>query len=145
MKLLEVQSSVRQEGSISRTLSDEFIQAWKTIHSEMQHIRRDVGIAPPAHPTGLWTKANDMPPEERSPEMVATLATSEALIEELLWADRLLLGVPMYNFSVPSTLKAYLDNIVRINRWIILSASIARLPLIPQPILFRGWQKLKKP
>lgn len=116
MKLLEVQSSVRQEGSISRTLSDEFIQAWKTTHSEMQHKRRDVGINPPAHPTELWTKANYLPPEERSPEMVATLAISEVLIEELLWADHLLLGVPMYNFSVPSTLKAYLDNIVRINR-----------------------------
>ena len=116
MKLLEIQSSVRQEGSISRLLSDEFIQAWKTVHSEIQHKWRDVGINPPAHPTELWTKANYLPPEERSPEMVATLATSEALIEELLWADRLLLGVPMYNFSVPSTLKAYLDNIVRINR-----------------------------
>jgi len=57
-----------------------------------------------------------MPPETRSPEMIATLADSEILIEELLWADHLLLGVPMYNFNVPSTLKAYLDNVVRINR-----------------------------
>lgn len=48
--------------------------------------------------------------------MLATLADSEILIEELLWADHLLLGVPMYNFNVPSTLKAYLDNVVRINR-----------------------------
>ena len=48
--------------------------------------------------------------------MNATLADSEILIEELLWADHLLLGVPMYNFNVPSTLKAYLDNVVRINR-----------------------------
>jgi FMN-dependent NADH-azoreductase len=46
----------------------------------------------------------------------APLADSEALIEELLWADHLLLGVPMYNLNVPSTLKAYLDNVVRINR-----------------------------
>lgn len=45
-----------------------------------------------------------------------TLAESDRLIEELLWADRLVLGVPMYNLSVPSTLKAYIDNIVRINR-----------------------------
>lgn len=116
MKVLEVQSSVRQKGSISRALSNEFIQAWKTTHPETQHKQRDVGINPPAHPTELWTKANYMPPEARSPEMVAALADSETLIEELLWADRLLLGVPMYNFSIPSTLKAYLDNIVRINR-----------------------------
>jgi FMN-dependent NADH-azoreductase len=116
MKLLEIQSSVRQEGSISRTLSEEFIQAWQTAQPEIQHKKRDVGINPPAHPTELWTKANYMPSEERSPEMTSTLTDSEILIEELLWADHLLFGVPMYNFSFPSTLKAYLDNIVRINR-----------------------------
>ena len=116
MKLLEIQSSVRQENSISRALSEEFLQVWRTTHSNVQYKKRDVGVNPPAHPTGLWTQANYMSPEERSPEMMVTLATSEMLIEELLWADYLLLGVPMYNFSVPSTLKAYLDNVVRINR-----------------------------
>jgi FMN-dependent NADH-azoreductase len=116
MKLLEIQSSVREESSISRTLSEEFIQTWLTVHSGTQHKKRDVGINPPDHPTGLWTKANYTSPEERSPEMTFALTASENLIEELLWADCLLLGVPMYNFSVPSTLKAYLDNIVRINR-----------------------------
>lgn len=58
MKLLEIQSSVREEGSISRALSEEFIQTWKTVHSGIQHQKRDVGMDPPAHPTGLWTKAN---------------------------------------------------------------------------------------
>ncbi|GET41546.1 FMN-dependent NADH-azoreductase [Microseira wollei] len=116
MKLLEIQSSVRQEGSISRCLSDEFVQAWQMSHCGIQHKKRDVGINPPAHPTGLWTKANYTLPEKRSDQMAAALTESEKLIEELLWADRLLLGVPMYNFSIPSTLKAYLDNVVRINR-----------------------------
>ena len=116
MKLLEIQSSVRNEGSISRALSQEFIQTWQTVQAESQHRQRDVGINPPAYPTELWTAANYMQPEERSPEMVAALAESEILIEELFWADRLLLGVPMYNFSVPSPLKTYLDNVVRINR-----------------------------
>ena len=118
MKLLEIQSSVRQEGSISRFLSQQFLQIWQTTHTHTQHKLRDVGVNPPPHPTELWTTANYLSPEERSPEMVATLATSETLIEELLWADYLLLGVPMYNFSVPSTLKAYLDNVIRINRTI---------------------------
>jgi len=48
--------------------------------------------------------------------MITALADSEQLIEELLWADRLLLGIPMYNFSVPSNFKAYLDNVVRVGR-----------------------------
>lgn len=116
MNLLEVQSSVRLEKSVSRALSHDFIQAWQTSHPQAQHQQRDVGSHPPAHPTELWTTANYTSPEDRSPAMTATLENSEQLIEELLWADRLLLGVPMYNFSVPSTFKAYLDNVVRVNR-----------------------------
>ncbi|BDI20795.1 FMN-dependent NADH-azoreductase (plasmid) [Nostoc cf. commune SO-36] len=116
MKLLEIQSSVRLDRSISRALSHEFIQAWQNSHPNALHKQQDVGMHPPAHPTELWTTANYLPPDSRTPEMETALAASEQLIEELLWADRLLLGVPMYNFSVPSTFKAYLDNIVRVNR-----------------------------
>ncbi len=116
MKLLEIQSSVRKEGSISRSLSREFIQIWQTSYPKTQHKYRDVGFKPPAHPTELWVKANYTPKEARTPEMVEALIDSEQLIEELLWADLLLLGVPMYNFNVPSNFKAYLDNIVRVNR-----------------------------
>ncbi len=120
MKLLEIQSSVREAGSISRDLSQVFIQAWQQAHdaspSPIEHRKRDVGLTPPAHPTALWTQANYLPPESRSPEMLQALSESETLIEELLWADHLLFGVPMYNFSVPATLKAYIDNVVRINR-----------------------------
>ena len=119
MKLLEIQSSVRQAGSVSRALSDEFIQAWQTHQvgqAEIQHHQRNVGSFPPAHPTALWTQANYTTPDERSPEMTKVLLESETLIEELLWADYLVLGVPMYNFSVPCTLKAYIDNVIRINR-----------------------------
>lgn len=135
MKLLEIQSSVRQEGSVSRSLSDEFVKAWQKVRVGTQHQKRDVGINPPAHPTGLWTKANYTLPADRSPEMTAILADSENLIEELLWADRLLLGVPMYNFSVPSTLKAYLDNVVRINRTFTFD---------PSAYTFQGLTKGKK-
>jgi FMN-dependent NADH-azoreductase len=116
MKLLEIQSSVRLDQSISRALSHEFVQAWQNSHPDTLHKQQDVGIHPPAHPTELWTTANYLPPDSRTPEMETALTASEQLIEEVLWADRLLLGVPMYNFSVPSTLKAYLDNIVRIDR-----------------------------
>jgi FMN-dependent NADH-azoreductase len=115
MKLLEVQSSVRLGQSISRVLSHEFIQTWRKSYPDGQHKQRDVGMTPPAHPTELWTTANYMPLDSRTLEMKTALTESEQLIEELLWADRLVLGVPMYNFSVPSTFKAYVDNIVRVN------------------------------
>lgn len=116
MNLLEIQSSVRLEKSISRALSKQFIYDWKTTHPDTQYKLRDVGINPPTHPTELWTTANYTPLEARSSEMVTALADSEQLIEELLWADRLLIGLPMYNFSVPSNFKAYLDNVVRVGR-----------------------------
>lgn len=116
MNLLEVQSSVREQESISRRLSDEFIQVWQTTHPSVQHVFRDVGVNPPAHPTELWTKGNYTPSEARTPEMVEALAESDRLIEEVLWADCLVMGVPMYNFSVPSNFKAYIDNIVRVDR-----------------------------
>jgi FMN-dependent NADH-azoreductase len=116
VKLLEIQSSVRVERSISRALSREFIQAWKDINPGAKNRLRDVGTDPPAHPTELWTKANYTNPETRTPEITEVLSDSEQLIEELLWADHLLLGVPMYNLSVPSNFKAYLDNVVRVGR-----------------------------
>lgn len=90
MKLHEIQSSVRQEGSISRSLSNEFIRVLQNTRGEAHYKKRDVGINPPGYPTDLWTKANYLPPKERSPEMVKALSESEMLIEELLWADRLL-------------------------------------------------------
>ena len=116
MKLLEIQSSARQQGSVSRLLSQEFVGLWTKHRPAIEHQQRDVGTYPPAHPTELWTKANYISPEQRTPEMIAALQESEELIEELLWTDRLLLGIPMYNFSVPATFKAYIDNVVRINR-----------------------------
>ncbi len=67
MKLLAIQSSVRFEGSISRALSEEFIQTLQAKYPAIQRKQRDVGIDPPPHPTALWTQANYLPPEERSP------------------------------------------------------------------------------
>jgi len=135
MNLLEIQSSARQQGSISRLLSQEFIKAWQTSYSTVQHQKRDVGNYPPPYITELWTKANYLDPQQRSLEMVAVLSESEDLIKELFWADRLVLGVPMYNFSVPATLKAYIDNIVRINRTFTFD---------PQTHSFQGLVKNKK-
>ncbi|EDX83189.1 hypothetical protein S7335_368 [Synechococcus sp. PCC 7335] len=80
MKLLEIQSSVRQDGSVSRALSNEFVQSCqscRTAGAQIQHRQRDVGTKPPAHPNALWTQANYTPPEARSPEMTNALSVSE--------------------------------------------------------------------
>ena len=116
MKLLAIQSSARQQGSITRLLSQEFIVIYQQNSPTIELKQRDVGIKPPSQITELWTKANYLDPDRRTPEEIESLKESENLIKELFWTDYLLLGVPMYNFSVPATLKAYIDNIVRINR-----------------------------
>lgn len=116
MNLLEIQSSVRQEGSVSRTLASQFIHAWRAHHADAQHILRDVGANPPAFPTAGWVVANYTPPQAQTQSMRDELAESEMLIAELVIADRIVLGVPMYNFSISTNLKAYIDNVVRIDR-----------------------------
>jgi FMN-dependent NADH-azoreductase len=116
MRMLEITASNRAEGSLSRSLSVGFIEAWRTRHPDATVVRRDVGTEPPDHPTAFVSAANYTPQPDRTPAMVAALAPSDALIDEFLAADRIVVAAPMYNFTVPSTLKAYLDNVVRVGR-----------------------------
>ncbi len=114
VRLLEVRTSVRQQDSISSQLSSLFVDAWRLHHPDVQHIVRDVGVNPTAMPDDFWVKANYTLPENRTQEMIDYLAPSDALIDEFLGADYIVLAVPMYNLSVPATFKAYIDNIVRV-------------------------------
>nr|WP_319247633.1 NAD(P)H-dependent oxidoreductase [uncultured Celeribacter sp.] len=113
---LFITASVRNDDSHSTRMGRGFCEAVKAAHPVATFTHRDVGITPPPHPTHAYTVANYTPPEERSTKMKATLQTSDQLIDELLQADTLIVAVPMYNFSVPSTFKAYIDNIVRVGR-----------------------------
>lgn len=116
MQLLEIQSSVRQERSVSRTLVSKFIFQWQSFHPEAQHQLRDLGQQPPALITSDWVAANLTPSPDQTEETKVLLAESDALIAELFEADRIVLGVPMYNFGVPAHLKAYFDNVIRMGR-----------------------------
>jgi FMN-dependent NADH-azoreductase len=123
--LLEIQSSVRQHDSTSRQLSGIFIEVWRKHRSPIRHLVRDVGMNPPDHVTEFWVKANYTAPEARSPEMNNVLAPSDTLINELLTAHYLVLAIPMYNFSVPSHFKTYIDNIVRVGHTFVFDRSTA--------------------
>ncbi|MBW4521027.1 MAG: NAD(P)H-dependent oxidoreductase [Scytolyngbya sp. HA4215-MV1] len=116
MNLLEIQSSVRQEGSVSRTLASKFIYHWQSHHPETHYHLRDVGQNVPTLITADWVAANVTPDEQKTDDQKAILAESEMLIAELLEADRIVLGVPMYNFGIPAHLKAYFDNVIRVGR-----------------------------
>lgn len=114
--LLSIQASSRGEASVSRILSDKFIAQWQRQYPDGQVIVRDLMKTPLPFLDIPWITGAFMPdPQKRSPEMQAALSVSDELVAEIKSADQLLFGVPMLNFSVPAVLKAYFDQVVRLN------------------------------
>ncbi|SEJ17513.1 FMN-dependent NADH-azoreductase [Azotobacter beijerinckii] len=112
-RVLVIESSARKEGSVSRQLTAEFLANWKAAHPDDEIVVRDLANEPVPHLDidllGGWTK----PAGQQSEAEQAALARSERLTAELLGADVLVLAAPMYNFAIPSTLKAWLDHVLR--------------------------------
>ena len=108
-----IESSARKDGSISRQLTEQFIAQWQAAHPADIVSVRDLALNPVPHLDadllGGWMK----PEAERSAEEVQALARSNELTEEVLAVDVLVLAAPMYNFAIPSTLKAWLDHVLR--------------------------------
>lgn len=109
-------SGERAHGSHTRRLTARFMERYRQIDSAIEVIYRDIGALPPSPVTGRWVHAAFTPPAAREPWMGEVLAQSDALVEELLRADIIVAGVPMYNFGPPAQFKAWLDNIVRVGR-----------------------------
>lgn len=109
-------SDERAHGSHTRRLSARFVARWSALRPGDPVVHRDLGLAPPAPVTGDWIHAAFTPATQREPWMHETLAQSDLLVDELLAADLIVAGVPMYNFGVPAGFKAYIDNIVRVGR-----------------------------
>lgn len=109
-------SDAQPHGSHTRRLSARFVARWQALRPQDRVRYRDVGAAPPAPVTGRWIHAAFTPEDRREPWMREVLKDSDALVDELLGADLIVAGVPMYNFGVPAGFKAYIDNIVRVGR-----------------------------
>jgi FMN-dependent NADH-azoreductase len=99
--------------SVSRELTREFVSNWKATHPTGQVIHRDLAADPPKPVDQAWIYAAFTPAEARQPEQKAMLAYSEECIAELQQADEYVLGVAMHNFSIPSVLKLWIDQVVR--------------------------------
>lgn len=104
------------ENSISRELTREFVKTWKTAHPDGSVIYRDVATHTPKPIDAAWIGAGFTPVDARTPEQKALLAPSEELIAELEKADEYVFGVAMHNFSIPSSLKLWIDLVVRSGR-----------------------------
>ena len=115
-KILVVHSSPRQERSVSRKLTNDFVQQWLKQHPEAKVVTRDVARQPVPHVSEDWIIGAFSPADTLTPDAKAAIDISNELVDELFSADRYVFAVPMYNFNVPSTFKAYLDQIVRVGR-----------------------------
>lgn len=115
--LLHIDSSVFPAGaSASRTVADTFRKVWEEQHPGGTVIYRDLSADPVAHITADAHTAGFADPATHTPEQAAAFAERVKLIEELENADAILIGAPMYNYAIPSTLKAWLDNVVLMGR-----------------------------
>jgi FMN-dependent NADH-azoreductase len=114
--VLYINSSVRSTGSLSRQLTAEFIAKWQANHPGDRIVERDLAANPVPHLTEEMLGAFFTAPDQRTPAQAQTVQVSDELVDELLAADVIVIGAPMYNFSVPSGLKAYIDHIARAGR-----------------------------
>jgi FMN-dependent NADH-azoreductase len=122
MKLLRVDSSARRN-SVSRQLTEKFAETWKKENPSGEVIERDLATTFLPLITDEWTHAAHSDPLGLSSAQRETLAVSDKLIEELFAADTILIGAPMYNLTVSAPLKAWIDQIVRIGRTVLYSAT----------------------
>ncbi len=111
--LLQINTSLFSGAGQSSRLGDQFVARWIAANPEGQVIVRDLARDPVPHLTAERFQAFTTKPGERSAEQQAHVDASDALIAEIQQADTIVLGLPMYNFGIPSTLKAYLDHIGR--------------------------------
>jgi FMN-dependent NADH-azoreductase len=110
MKLLHVDSSILAGNSVSRTLSADIVAAEQQRHPGLEVTYRDLGTDPVGHLSGAHLAAfQGAAPEE--PSLQADLAAGLAVMDEFLAADIVVVGAPMYNFGVPSQLKAWIDRL----------------------------------
>src|SRR5437773_2368489 len=111
--LLKLNSSIFGDNGASSRLTEAFVARWLVAHPGTLVIERDLATNPVPHLTADAFAGFSAKPGERSPAQQTAAEVSDALIDELKRADVLVLGLPMYNFGVPSMLKAYFDYIGR--------------------------------
>ena len=108
-------SGTHPHGSLSRRLTELFANQWREIDSSINVKYRDLGQNPPPYLDEEWI-ISEFGYAESKEKAQQRLALSDELIEELQWADVIVLGVPMYNFGTPAHLKSYIDHLIRMNK-----------------------------
>ena len=108
--------SRHHRNSISRSLADDFRRQWLAQITNTKFIYRDLGKNPPGFISEDWIAAVFTPDEQKTAEQKALTALSDELIAEVVRADIILLSTPMYNYGMPAALKAWFDQVIRVNK-----------------------------
>lgn len=116
MNILHIDSSPRGATSHSRKITAELVAAFQANNQDAKVTYRDLGHNPPPFVPENWANAAYTPEENRTPTQTEALQYSDKAIAELLAADTVIIGAPMYNFGLPADLKAWIDQIIRINK-----------------------------
>lgn len=129
MNILIVTASARYRGSLSRTLADRFADTWRERRENDPILWRDTADGSIPHVTQGWITAAFTPEADRTAQHHRTLALSDEFIGEARWADIIVLATPMYNYGMPSTLKAWFDHVIRINETFTFDLARGDFPL----------------
>lgn len=137
-RILHIDASARpglagrdEHGSHSRNLSHRFIHRWREERPNDPVTHREVGLSPPAFIDQRRIEAAFASEARRQPWMADVLAESDRLVDELVAADVLVIGSPLYNFGMPAALKAWVDQIVRVGRTVDFDPSQPEDPFTP--------------
>jgi FMN-dependent NADH-azoreductase len=119
--LLHLDASPRGERSRSRQLGQKFLTAWRAAHPGAVFVTRDIGREPPPFLSEAWVEGAFAPVDQQSTEAQAAISVSNRYVDELLAADEIVITTPIYNFSLPAALKAWIDQVVRAGRTFTIS------------------------
>jgi FMN-dependent NADH-azoreductase len=108
-RLQRIDASLRQEGSFSRSVADTFQATWTAAHPNGTVSVRDLGRDPLPYLTQFDVDASQVPEDQRTAEQRAAAARPAALVDELVAADAILLGIPLYNWGTPASVKTWID------------------------------------
>lgn len=112
MTLLHLSASMRAEGSVSRDLAGTFLRSWLADHPDDTVVHRDLGANPLPHLDLADFSAAMVPAADRTEEQHAAATLQNEIVGEFLAADAYLIATPLYNYSIPSTVKAWIDRLL---------------------------------
>ncbi|MCI2424069.1 NAD(P)H-dependent oxidoreductase [Saccharopolyspora sp. K220] len=110
--LLQIDSSIQGDRSVSRKLTARAADAWRAAHPGGTVTYRDLGNNPLPHLDDAGGAARMLPPDQHTPAQAASWALTEQVVEEAKRADTILLGLPLYNFGPPSSVKSWVDYLI---------------------------------